>query len=445
MVATRVEQDPTITDLEDTTAEAAPAAGAPAVAAGLEYVADAVGDAADAVGDAVEPVLDAVDDLALKAESALTSSLDLIEDGAELVTLGKCTKIIKDHRVRSFLWAMIVLGAYFGLAMLWLGFEDWSVTDAVYFAAMTCSTVGYGDISPSSTPVGSRAFTVFMIFIGIAVVFPAVGSALSEIFLEPITKQGRALLERCFPQRKLDLQDDGSTDFTVPRHPFIYYPKNLLPSLLLNLTAQCISAAIFCTIEDWDYGSSIYHCLVTATTVGYGDQYIATDGGRQFASVHMLVSVVLLAELLSSIDDARTRRKAQLARVWQLKRELDRPLVGRLMQRAVELRPKVHRDGKGVTELEFVIGMLVELEAVELDLIMPFVKQFRQLDITNDGRLGIEDLVLKESLSRDDLLKQQKQNSIKNHTSGVALVSLSANGSGSQILQGPAKPSQAAS
>ena len=378
-----------------------------------------------------------------------TSTLNLIkevgEDPKERRTKRHIVKsYLCGHKLMSFVWAMVVLAAYGGLALLWMGYEQWDVTTAFYFAAMTCSTVGYGDISPSAEPgglFGSRAFTVFMIFVGIAIVFPAVGAALSQIFLEPITKCGRALLERCFPMRMLDLEGDGEADFPVPRHPIIYYPKQLLPSLLLNLAAQLISAAVFVSIEGWDYGSAIYHCLVTATTVGYGDQSIGTSWGRRFASIHMLMSVVFLAELLSAIDNARIKRREQLARVKALTRELDRKFVGRLMQRAVNMRPSVMRDGKGVTELEFVLGMLMELEAVDVALVTPFIKQFRTLDISGDGRLGLEDLTQKETLSKDEVKKLVRERSMKAAKNGAALVDGPKNAS---ARVAPAVPAEAA-
>jgi hypothetical protein len=43
--------------------------------------------------------------------------------------------------------------------------EDWSWVDSVYFTVITLTTVGYGDLSPS-TP-GSKIFTVIYILIGI--------------------------------------------------------------------------------------------------------------------------------------------------------------------------------------------------------------------------------------------------------------------------------------
>ena len=169
---------------------------------------------------------------------------------------------VRYAELRAFLWAALLVGVYGGVSLLYLLLEDsWDADEAVYFAAMTMSTVGYGDVAPSTG--WSRTFTIAMIFVGIGVVFPAAGSALSTVLVGPVTRRGRVCLERWFPQRELDC--DGLI-IKVPRSAVLYYAKNLLPSVLLNLLVQLASAAIFCAIESWEYGAAMYHCLVTATT-----------------------------------------------------------------------------------------------------------------------------------------------------------------------------------
>ena len=144
--------------------------------------------------------------------------------------------------------------------------SDWTYIDCFYFVSATMSTVGYGDLSPSTEV--SRWFTIFMIVIGISVVFPYIGTVLLRV-TSPITAKGREVLERMFPQKTIDIDGDGESDYKIPRHPVIYYSKNLLPSFALTLLVQFISAAIFCALErSWSYSDAFYHCIVTATTVG---------------------------------------------------------------------------------------------------------------------------------------------------------------------------------
>ena len=86
---------------------------------------------------------------------------------------------------------------------------------------------------------------------------------------------------------------------------------------------QLASAAIYAAlIPDLSFGTALYHCFVTASTVGYGDVAISTPEARLFACLHIVVSVSWLAALLSSVDTLRKQRESQLQPVetrprWQ--------------------------------------------------------------------------------------------------------------------------------
>jgi len=173
---------------------------------------------------------------------------------------------------------------------------------------------------------------------------------------------------------------------------------------------QLASAAIFVSLDDtWSYGDAVYHCLVTATTVGYGDVTNGTQGGRLWSCFHILLSVAMLGELISTFDALSKKRAATMARVSQLARKLDAPLLDQLLTRAKAMRPLVVRDGKGLTELEFVLAMLIELDIVDWDQVQPFVKQFRTLDVNGDARLGHEDLELSLKHSPSELRKMLQE------------------------------------
>lgn len=52
--------------------------------------------------------------------------------------------------------------------------EDWSFAEAFYFSVATLTTVGYGDIHPTTD--GSRIFTAIYILVGVGVVIAALTS-----------------------------------------------------------------------------------------------------------------------------------------------------------------------------------------------------------------------------------------------------------------------------
>ena len=132
-----------------------------------------------------------------------------------------------------------------------------TVIDSIYFSVATMSTVGYGDLSPTTTSM--RVFTLFMIYGGIIFVFADI-SAVFGLFTVPITKAGRSFMEKLFPQVGVDLSGDGTPDYFKPRPPIIYYSKNLMPSLVLTMVVQFISAAVFCALEGWSYFDAICAC-----------------------------------------------------------------------------------------------------------------------------------------------------------------------------------------
>lgn len=68
--------------------------------------------------------------------------------------------------------------------------EDWTWNEAFYFTVVTLSTVGYGDLHP--TTAASRAFTAIFILTGVAVVLAAlgiVGSGMLDRHADRITKR----------------------------------------------------------------------------------------------------------------------------------------------------------------------------------------------------------------------------------------------------------------
>ena len=347
------------------------------------------------------------------ANTVVDKALEMIGGGLEELATPQVTptktflpfRVARSETARSVLAALLQLAIYLAIFIPIMAVleEDWTAIDAAYFSMATMSTVGYGDLSPSGT--GTRVIAIVMIFFGIIFVFASVAGLISMI-TAPITAHGRDLLERAFPQIGVDLNGDGTFDFYKLRPPPVYYAKNLLPSIALTLCVQLLSAGIFVWINEVDFGVAFYHCVVTATTVGYGDVPNPTQSGRLWACFHILISVALLGELISTFDELRAKRAKTLSRMRMLTTRLNEQMLDNMMQHAVDLRPKVQRDGLGLTELEFVLAMMIELEVIELGQVQPFIKQFRLLDADGNARLGRDDLMATKDKSLEELQTQ---------------------------------------
>ncbi len=68
--------------------------------------------------------------------------------------------------------------------------EGWSYIDSLYFSVVTLTTVGYGDLHPTTT--ASKMFTVLYIFIGVGLGFYIL-SALAKSFIEGRDKRIRRI------------------------------------------------------------------------------------------------------------------------------------------------------------------------------------------------------------------------------------------------------------
>ena len=261
---------------------------------------------------------------------------------------------------------------------------SWTPLDAVYFAVVTMSTVGYGDLSPSTWY--SQLFTIFYIFIGILAVFSQLTATVMHLFA-PAFDFSRKVLTFVLPQPvPIDLDGNGKNDVLLPPHAVNFYATRLTGPVLMLFALQMLFAGVFSAIEPgWSYGLALYHCLVTATTVGYGDVKITTNGGMVCAIVHILASVIILGAIVGDIDAARIERAAQLFRNDQLTQKFNRANLEKLLS-------KLDQDGGGVEKFEFVVGMLLEASYVQQSDVDAYVHLFERADLTGDGKLSSADI-----------------------------------------------------
>ncbi|XP_060078929.1 potassium channel subfamily K member 2-like [Ylistrum balloti] len=163
----------------------------------------------------------------------------------------------------------------------------WDYGNSVFFAMTAVTTIGYGNQTPAT--VGGRAFIV---------VFAIIGIPLCALFLSGIGEK-LAGLTKSFQKKKF------SKNHEVAEHRL----KALLVPLTAVLLLLLIPAAIFSAIEDWNYGEALYYCVITLTTIGFGDFVIGTqDSGYRIAYrlLTLIWITVGLAYVASIISQAQT-------------------------------------------------------------------------------------------------------------------------------------------
>lgn len=86
-------------------------------------------------------------------------------------------------------------------------FEDWTIIQALYFSVVTLTTVGYGDLHPTSA--GTQIFTIVYILTGLGVLV-ALLAAVAQQYIKQKAEAGPARA-RLHARRHRDspAEDDG--------------------------------------------------------------------------------------------------------------------------------------------------------------------------------------------------------------------------------------------
>ena len=222
--------------------------------------------------------------------------------------LAATRSVLKDApRTLSFI--ATALSLLLGFLVYHIG-QGLDPVDAIYLTVVTISTVGYGDISPSTE--GMRVFTCVYILFGSTYVFAQLANlfggvlhAFSNLVKRGIDQfdradkvasrgsfgdamvSGRSLAKTSCPGqmgrggKANDLNGDGHADFIEPPTALVYWAQELLPALLLLMLLQIASAGIFAhLLPEVSFATALYHCFITATTVGYGDVPITTRAAQ---------------------------------------------------------------------------------------------------------------------------------------------------------------------
>ena len=89
--------------------------------------------------------------------------------------------------------ALVVTGTIF-----YWQFEDWTIVESLYFSIVTLTTVGYGDLSPSTA--GTQIFTIVYILTGIGV-FVALLASIAQQYIAQ-KAEGSSARERLDAHRR---------------------------------------------------------------------------------------------------------------------------------------------------------------------------------------------------------------------------------------------------
>jgi voltage-gated potassium channel len=80
---------------------------------------------------------------------------------------------LSNLRAQLFVAMSALIGVIIVGTVVYHNMEGWSWTNSFYFSVCTVTTVGYGDLAPTTD--GARLFTAFYVLTGVSIAFTALG------------------------------------------------------------------------------------------------------------------------------------------------------------------------------------------------------------------------------------------------------------------------------
>ncbi|XP_004540897.1 potassium channel, subfamily K, member 16 isoform X1 [Maylandia zebra] len=147
--------------------------------------------------------------------------------------------------------------------------SNWDFSSSFFFASTVITTIGYGNLSPST--VSGQVFCVFYAFCGI-----------------PLNLAFFKQLGKCFTIH-LGRLEKGLVSVVPHKQAFEAVAASLffIAGTFLFLV---IPPLLFSYVEGWTYGEGFYFAFITLSTIGFGDYVVGTNPGKTYIYLYRSVA-----------------------------------------------------------------------------------------------------------------------------------------------------------
>ena len=312
----------------------------------------------------------------------------VVESGSDLWDPNDQSDWIPDdaHTGTPICSSLVICALYFGCGTaFYCNVEGWSFIDAIYFAVVTFTTVGYGDVKPLLD--GSKIFTCIYMIIGISMVAISIIRVClavyewAALFRSHVHGFYQKATSRCFqqsntPTRTKVTPNNVTEQQEAENSASSHYKQIVFRMLITVVTLVFAGTVFFASVEEMTLVDACYMSTATVATVGYGDIAPVTRGGRTFAICWIILSYGMIARSLHLVVDTFHVRSLEAQRLKVLNRDLSRSSI---------LNMDKNGDGE-LSRLEFLSHMVVRLKMCTSAQLAKIMERFDEIEESRIAR-----------------------------------------------------------
>lgn len=91
----------------------------------------------------------------------------------------------------------------------------------------------------------------------------------------------------------------------------VLFDKESRPAFLWAISALILGMFVYHWFEGWSYLDSLYFCVISLATVGYGDLTPTTPETKMFTMIYIINGIGILLTLFDRIRVVRSRRSEE--------------------------------------------------------------------------------------------------------------------------------------
>ncbi|CAH3158579.1 unnamed protein product [Porites lobata] len=218
---------------------------------------------------------------------------------------------------------------------------EWNLYNSIFFCMTVTTTIGYGSLAPATA--WGRVICVIYALLGIPLTL-ALLAIVGKILGDYINDACAFMLKwyrkvhKSYEYERTVQEGDGEGQVDAP----------LWMGLLILVFFTALMAGLFCWIEGWDFGTSLYFQYITYLTIGFGDVVPAKEQ-LVFVNIFLVFLGLSILSITLSMIASNIHHQMQKASFIEKLKDTEMSDTSSVVSSAVGLGDEENGNGRGNT------------------------------------------------------------------------------------------------